>query len=85
MSMREGLPVAGYKPQSDDRIEIVNGNMINEERLLRQIEAQIKQGYADPRWAAIAKTQLEQAYMAWNRAIFQPARVELPVTNEGAV
>ncbi len=32
----------------------------------------------DKRWLALAKTQIEQGFMAMNRAVFQPGRVSLP-------
>ena len=31
----------------------------------------------DQRWLAIARTHIEQGFMALNRAIFRPQRVEL--------
>lgn len=78
MTMQSGLPVAGYQPQSPEKIALVNENKAAEERLLRSIEAATKSGIMDPRWAAIARTDLEKGFMALNRAIFQPARVRLP-------
>lgn len=78
MSLQSGLPVAGYQPQSPEKIDLVNANKETEERLLRSIEAATKSGLMDPRWAAIAKTDLEKAFMALNRAIFQPSRIGLP-------
>lgn len=35
MTDHKGLPVAGYQPQSDDKVQIVNRNKEFEERLLR--------------------------------------------------
>lgn len=32
----------------------------------------------DPRWIAIGRTHLQEAFMFINRAVFQPARVALP-------
>lgn len=32
--------------------------------------------YVDKRWLAISRTQLEQAFMALNRSIFKPQRLE---------
>jgi len=78
MTQHQGLPVSGYKAQSDFKVDLVNRNKANEERQLRLMEIDAKAGDADGRWLAIAKTQMEQAYMAWNRAIFQPGRVSLP-------
>jgi hypothetical protein len=73
--MHEGLPVAGYQPQSDARIALVNDYKETEERLLRSIE---QNPDLDHRWAAIAKTDLQKAFMSLNRAVFQPGRIKLP-------
>lgn len=32
----------------------------------------------DPRWLAIARTHLQEGFMALNRAVFQPQRIKLP-------
>lgn len=71
----DGLPVEGYAPQSQAAVDIVNVHKRMEERWLRLIEAY--QGL-DPRWVAIAKTHIEQGFMALNRAVFKPGRVALP-------
>ena len=82
----QGLPVKGYKPQSDAAIELVNQNKVTEEKLLRQIDYLMQHSraehleehwLADRRWLAIARTHIEQGFMALNRAIFRPQRVEL--------
>lgn len=73
--MAQGLPVHGYREQADDNIALVNENKITEEKLLRLIESLA--GVGDGRWLAIAKTHLEQGFMALNRAIFKPTRVTL--------
>ena len=75
MTMKKGLPVAGYQPQPDTAIDRVNANKVAEERLLRTLEGM---GDCDPRWVAIARTHFEQGFMAMNRAIFQPSRITLP-------
>jgi hypothetical protein len=79
-----GLPVAGYKSvQPEAAVLQVNQNKHAEEKLLRIIDGlmndQLPSGesfLADKRWLAIAKTDLEKGFMALNRAIFQPARIE---------
>lgn len=76
--MHQSLPVAGYTEQSSQRVAAVNGHKILEERLLRVIDALQHAGEADPRWLAIARTDLEKGFMALNRAVFQPGRVNLP-------
>lgn len=79
MSDHEGLPVKGYVPQSEARIALVNENKILEERVLRQIEQiQVLMSGVDHRWAAIARTHIEQGFMCLNRSIFRPERVKLP-------
>jgi hypothetical protein len=78
MSMNQPLPIAGYRPQSDERVGMVNANKDMEERLLRLLDDGLKMGLLDQRWAAIARTDLEKGFMAFNRAIFQPSRISLP-------
>lgn len=76
MALHEGLPVAGYQPQTEERVELVNKHKDLEERLLRHLE--VLSGTVEPRWAAIAKNHFEQGFMALNRAVFRPSRVKLP-------
>lgn len=79
----KGLPVAGYKPtQPQWAIDAVNGFKELEERTLRAIDRAAEQDI-DPRFLAIGRTQLQQAFMAINRAIFQPGRVALPEDSTG--
>lgn len=75
MAMHDGLPVAGYQPQPEERVAAVNDHKLNEERLLRTIERQRDAGLLDPRCAALAITGFQQAFMWLNRGIFQPARI----------
>lgn len=72
------LPVAGYTEQTADRVNMVNEHKEMEERLLRRIDNLSAAGWIDPRWAAIAKTDIEKGFMALNRAVFKPQRVKLP-------
>ena len=37
---------------------------------------------ADQRWLAIARTHTQEAFMALNRAVFQPQRIKLPEDGE---
>lgn len=84
------LPVAGYKPQTQSKIDIVNRNKEIEERVLRILdelktlnEGGISPVIADQRWLAIGRTQIEQGFMAVNRSVFQPDRAPLPEDVEG--
>ena len=74
-----GLPVAGYRPQSDARVAMVNANKEIEERALRILDGLKDMGATvDQRWLAIGRTHIEQGFMAVNRAVFKPARIALP-------
>lgn len=78
MAEHAGLPVAGYQPQSEEKVELVNENKVLEEQVLRQIEKiKATPGY-DARMAAIAFTGVQEAFMWLNRAVFQPSRIDLP-------
>jgi hypothetical protein len=78
-----GLPVSGYRPQSNDAVELVNDNKQLEERVLRQIDDMVRLNDEargsryDHRFIDIARTHIEMGFMALNRAVFQPARVDL--------
>lgn len=72
----KGLPVEGYKPQSQNNVDLVNYNKRLEEKVLRQIDFLQTVDFVDKRWLAIGKTQLEQAFMAINRSIFKPDRLK---------
>lgn len=78
----KGLPVQGYKPtQPDWAIALVNENKVLEEQVLRQIDAHVRNHDSreiNQRWVALARTGVEQAFMALNRAVFQPQRIRLP-------
>lgn len=69
----------GYKPQPDYRIDLVNRNKVAEEGILRTMDRLAKHFQVDNRWLAIARTNIEQGFMALNRAIFQPERYKGPV------
>ena len=76
-----GLPVAGYKKQSLNAVALVNNHKVMEERILRVLDSFKNDTGIDQRWLAIARTQLEQGFMALNRAVFQPTRVTLTEDN----
>lgn len=74
----DGLPVAGYRPQSEDNVQLVNSIKMTEEHVLRILDKVGENPEFDKRWLAIARTNLEQGFMAANRAIFRPGRLSLP-------
>lgn len=78
MTDHKGLPVAGYTDQTSERVQMVNFNKIDEEKILRSIDAYGMNPDVDKRWLAVAKTYIEQGFMALNRSIFKPERIKLP-------
>jgi hypothetical protein len=86
--LTDGLPVEGYRPQTDQAIDLVNENKRLEETILRRLDElrelaiQAEDGgnnhLIDFRWFSIARTHIEQGFMALNRSIFQPSRVSMP-------
>ena len=71
----DGLPVAGYRPQNMEAVDLVNQNKLDEERILRKMDALKTRNDVDQRWLALARTQIELGFMAMNRSIFRPDRV----------
>ncbi len=78
MTTHTGLPVAGYQPQTDDKVQTVNRAKELEERVLRHLDALAVDKANDQRMVAIARTGIQEAFMLANRAVFQPGRVKLP-------
>lgn len=76
----QGLPVSGYRAQSQEHIDLVNGMKESEEVILRSLDEMKANPEIDQRWLAIGRTNLEQAFMAINRSVFKPGRVALRVT-----
>lgn len=79
-----GLPVHGYRAQPQTAVDLVNGNKVLEERLLRIMDGMNGISGIDQRWLSIARTHIEQGFMALNRAIFQPERIGLPEDDKDA-
>lgn len=79
MTDTKGLPVKGYKPtQSAENIALVNRAKVLEEKTLRLCdELKAKGSDIDQRFLAVGVTQLQQAFMAINRSVFQPQRIDL--------
>ena len=78
MTDHKGLPVKGYTNQPTEKVDMVNQNKLAEEAILRDIDLYATFPDIDPRWLAIARTHIEQGFMALNRAIFKPERIKLP-------
>lgn len=70
------LPVSGYSTQSDENVSLVNNNKRREEKILRVLDEMATMPDIDKRWLAIGRTQIEQGFMAVNRSVFRPARID---------
>ena len=83
MTDHNPLPVAGYTPQSDTKLQLANEGKELEERYMRWLD---KLGgnsvgptpVCDDRMIALARTNVQQGAMWAIRSIFQPTRVKLP-------
>jgi len=73
-----GLPVGGYRPQSDEAVDLVNANKRAEEMVLRILDDLALRDDVDKRWLQAGRTQIEVGFMEVNRAVFQPGRIRLP-------
>lgn len=71
------LPVLGYKPQSAATVVLVNRHKVIEEAILVLLDAYSAEPAIEQRWLSIGRTHIEQAFMAINRAVFNPERVKV--------
>jgi len=72
------LPVLGYTNQTTDKTDRVNKMKMQEEKILRMLDAMKDDPEIDQRWLATGRTDLEKAFMAINRSVFKPRRIDLP-------
>jgi len=78
----KGLPVQGYRPQSEEAVLIVNIMKATEEKLLRALDDLAGRDDVDKDWLALGRRQIEQGFMAVNRSVFRPTRARLPGDGE---
>lgn len=64
-------PITGYRTLSDEEITTINSVKATGVDVALLIE-NLKKTDADPRWIAIASTQLQQGFMALTRAVAKP-------------
>lgn len=78
MTDHKPLPVGGYNPVTSLQVDVVNQHKRMEEVILQRLDRLplIDPG-VDPRWLAVARTHIEQGFMAMNRAVFRPSRIDL--------
>lgn len=72
------LPVLGYTTQNTDNTDRVNKMKMREESILRVLDAMAEDPSIDQRWLEIGRRKLEEAFMAINRSVFKPRRIDLP-------
>lgn len=85
MTDHKPMPVQGYTPQSDEKVNIANELKHAEERYLRVLDRLVAAngvthptGTFDPRCLAEARTCIQTGAMWAVRAVFQPQRIKLP-------
>lgn len=77
-----GLPIQGYRKQSQEAVDAVNEFKRLEEEFLRAVD-RLKANpniAEDGRWLAIGVTEVEKGFMAVNRSIFKPQRIQGELT-----
>lgn len=79
------LPVSGYKPQTQEKVDLVNEFKADEERILRKLDALRDRRLAadgdrlaDINWLYEGRRMIELGFMMVNRSVFQPGRASLP-------
>jgi len=78
MTDHKPLPVSGYKPQSQETIDLVNEGKALEERVLRYIEKLRNIPGNELRFSALGLTNIQQGFMWTFRSVFKPDRTKLP-------
>ena len=72
------FPVKGYTPQPQYKIDTVNKAKELEERVLRYLDQLRTMPDVDQRCISVAYTNIQDAFMWANRAVFAPKRIQLP-------
>lgn len=67
----------GYKTLSSQQLATMKDNKLLEEIVLRQVDAHLRSSSEeiDQRWVAIARTHIQEGFMALSRSIAQPDRI----------
>lgn len=69
----EPIPVRGYKPQSDENVQLVNEGKAIEAQLIAYLDKLMIQQNTDKHMVALARTNVQQGMMWGYRAVFQPS------------
>lgn len=65
--------ITGYRDLSQEEIDAMNKSKALASQVDDFIQELEKNGYVDKRWLAIAKTDLQKAFMALTRSIAKPS------------
>ena len=65
--------IKGYRDLSQEEIDAMNKSKALANQVGDFIQELEKNGYVDKRWLAIAKTDLQKAFMALTRSIAKPS------------
>ena len=65
--------ITGYRDLSQEEIDVMNKSKALASQVGDFIQELEKNGYVDKRWLAIAKTDLQKAFMALTRSIAKPS------------
>lgn len=69
------MKIPGYTEQSEANVALVTQAKRLEEQVLRHLDRLEDNPDTDKRWLDIARRQIEQGFMAANRAVFKPKRI----------
>jgi hypothetical protein len=77
----DGLPVLGYREQTQETVDLVNEGKAIEELAMRWIDklnmASVQMPpVTDPRMIALGRTHIQTGFMWAARSVFQPGRLE---------
>lgn len=68
----------GYRKLTDEQLRMMKNNKLLEEIVLRQIDKHVREHGSkeiDQRWVSVARTHIQEGFMALSRSIAQPERL----------
>lgn len=68
----KSAPITGYRDLSEDEIRMANEIKALASEVGAKVDEVIDLTDSDPRWAAIARTNLQQGFMALIRSVLRP-------------
>lgn len=77
MSTTPVTPVAGYRPLDAEQLALMNENKLLEELVLRQVDRHVRETSQniDQRFVSLARTHFQEGFMALNRSVARPQRL----------